>query len=156
MTVPPHVAASDCETVRPGCIGQPANTLSSLAFIVAAAPITRAAQRRRRPAWRAVAAAAALEGLGSVAYHGPGGRAAKTLHDAGLVALVAAVATALAAEGRPVTPLPRATVLAVAALTLHTLSRTGGPLCSCHSALQGHALFHVLAAAALVAAAEGR
>ncbi len=46
--------------------------------------------------------------------------------------------------------------LAAAAVALHSLSRTGGPLCSCHSALQGHAAFHVLAAAALATAAEQR
>ena len=49
--VSPHVAASDCEEIRPGLIGQPANTLSSLAFVVAAVPIARAARRRGRPAW---------------------------------------------------------------------------------------------------------
>ena len=52
---------------------------------------------------------------------------------------------------RPVTA-----TLAIAAVTLHTLSRTGGPLCSCRSPLQGHAVFHLLAAATLVAAAERR
>ncbi|MEQ1788024.1 MAG: hypothetical protein ABL966_13300 [Acidimicrobiales bacterium] len=153
---PVHVAASDCEAIRPGLIGQPANTLSSLAFVAAALPIARAARRRGRPAWHAVAVAAAVEGVGSVAYHGPGGRQAKRLHDAGLVALVAAVAVALASEGTPVPRRPRTAALATASVALHSLSRTGGPLCSCRSPLQGHAVFHVLAAAALTAAAEQR
>lgn len=150
-----HVAASDCERIRTGRIGQPANTLSSLAFLVAAVPIARAARRRREKAWLAVAAAAAVEGIGSVAYHGPGGRGAKHLHDAGLVALVATISLAVAREGTPV-PRPWTAALATSAVTLHALSRTGGPLCSCDSRLQGHAVFHVLAAAALTAAAEQR
>lgn len=144
MTERPHAAASDCERIRPGWIGQPANTVSSLAFVAAAVPIARHGR-----AWRWVGAATALEGLGSVAYHGPGGRGSKALHDVGIVAMV--VATALAAGTGPRRPSvrPRTVVLATTALALHTLSRTGGPLCSCNSRLQGHALFHVVAAAAL-------
>jgi hypothetical protein len=149
-------AESDCEEIRPGLIGQPANTVSSLALVAAALPIARAARRRGQPAWTAVAAAAAVEGLGSVAYHGPGGRSAKALHDVGLVALAATVGVAIGREGRPTARRPLTAVLTAAAITLHALSRTGGPLCSCRSPLQGHAVFHVLAAAALTAAAEGR
>lgn len=146
-----HVAVSDCERIRPGPIGQPANTVSSLAFVVAAVPIAARARDRRSGAWAAVAASAAFEGIGSVAYHGPGGRVAKVIHDVGLVALIASLATARLSE-RPVQVRPGAAALGVAAGVLHTLSRTGGPLCSCNSRLQGHAVFHVLAAAALVAA----
>ena len=150
------VAASDCESIRPGLISQPANTVSSLAFVAAAIPIARAARRRNQPAWTGVAVAAAIEGLGSVAYHGPGGRAAKVLHDGGLVALAVAVGRRGRARGSPRGRSPLTAVLTVSAVVLHTLSRTGGPLCSCHSRLQGHAVFHALAAAALVAAAEQR
>lgn len=151
-----HVADGDCEAIRPGLIGQPANTVSSLAFVAAAVPIARAARRRRQPAWTAVALAAAIEGAGSVAYHGPGGRRAKALHDGGLVGLAAALGVALGREGRPVPVRPVATTLTVAAVALHALSRTGGPLCACRSPWQGHAAFHGLAALALVAAAEAR
>jgi len=150
------VAASDCERVRPGRVGQPANTISSLAFEAAAVPIGRAARRHRSPAWLAVAVATAMEGVGSVAYHGPGGSRSKRLHDVGIVAIVATMAVAVASEGAPVQRRPRTAALATAAVALHTLSRTGGPLCSCHSPLQGHAGFHVLAAMALAAAAERR
>jgi hypothetical protein len=145
-------AESDCEEIRPGLIGQPSNTLSSLALVAAAVPIWRAARRRSQPAWRAVAVATALEGLGSVAYLGPGGRQAKRLPDHAIVALAATIAGAVAREGRPLRR-PRTAALAGAAVALHTLSRTGGPLCSCRSPLQGHAVFHLLAAAALVSAA---
>lgn len=149
-----HVAFADCERIRPGWIGQPANAASSLAFVAVALPIARSARTHRRPAWLAVAAAAAIEGLGSVGYHGPGGRWSKAVHDAGIVALVGTVATAVAADAapRPVVP-ARAAVLGAAAVVVHALSRTGGPWCRCESRLQGHAVFHVLAAAALAAAA---
>ena len=156
MTSPGHhVAVSDCERIRPGPIGQPANTVSSLAFVIAAVPIARRARDRRSLAWAAVAASAAFEGIGSVAYHGPGGRLAKGVHDIGLVALIASTTTARLSE-RPIEVRPRAAALAVAAAALHALSRTGGPLCSCDSRLQGHAVFHVLAALALVAASPPR
>ena len=146
-----HAAVSDCEAIRPGWIGQPANTASSLAFLAAAVPIARSARRPGAGACRAVAVAAALEGIGSVGYHGPGGRTAKLVHDAGLVALVASLAAALGRDPDAVVP-TRALGLGAAAAVLHALSRTGGPLCSCHSRLQGHAVFHLLAAAALASA----
>lgn len=146
-----HAARGDCEAIRPGWIGQPANTVSSLAFVAAAVPLARAGRRPGAEAWRAVAAAAALEGIGSVGYHGPGGRVGKAVHDAGLVALVASLAAALGRDPEVTVP-GRALGLGAAAAVLHALSRTGGPLCSCHSRLQGHAVFHVLAAAALASA----
>ena len=47
-----------------------------------------------------------------------------------------------------------AAVLGIVAVGLHQLSQTGRPLCACRSPLQGHAVFHVLAAAAIVSAAD--
>ncbi len=159
MSAPHHVAFADCERIRPGWVGQPANTVSSLAFVAAAVPIARSARARRRPAWAAVAVAAAVEGLGSVGYHGPGGRAAKVVHDAGIVALIGTMTAALvadaAASGAPEVR-PRAAVLGAAAVVVHALSRTGGPWCRCDSRLQGHAVFHLLAAAALASATPAR
>ena len=149
-----HVAWGDCERIRPGLVGQPANTLSSLAFVLAAVPLARRARRPGGAAWRAVAAASAVEGVGSVASHGPGGRLSKALHDAGLVALVAALAEVARRDPAALRPRLLPSALGATALVVHTLSRTGGPLCSCNSRLQGHALFHVVAAAALVATAQ--
>ena len=148
---------SDCEEIRPGLHRPAGQHVSSLAFVAAAVPIARAARRRRQPAWTAVAVAAAVEGLGSVAYHGPGGRSAEALHDGGLVALAATARRGGRRARAARCPPPgdrRARRRRPSAL--HTLSRTGGPLCSCRSPLQGHAVFHVLAAAALAAAAEPR
>lgn len=151
MTVP-HVATSDCERIRPGLIGQPANTVSSLAFIAAAVPILRRSRMPGREAWAAVAAASAFEGLGSVAYHGPGGRLSKSIHDVGLVVLMAAFARVAVREPDALRPRAVPSALGAAAVCLHALSRTGRPLCSCNSRVQGHAVFHLMAAAALVAA----
>jgi hypothetical protein len=147
-----HAAVGDCERIRPGLVGQPANTVSSFAFLAAAVPIARHGRRAGSRPWAAVAGAAALEGIGSVGYHGPGGRGAKLVHDAGLVALTVTMATAVGTDPRPAHIRPRTVVLTAAAVALHALSRTGGPLCSCNSRLQGHAVFHVLAAAALASA----
>jgi hypothetical protein len=151
-----HAALSDCEEVRPGFLGQPANALSSLAFVAAAVPIWKVSRRPGRRAWALVAAASAFEGLGSVLYHGPGTRSGKVVHDVGLVALVAATVAVVAEDPAAARPTPVATGLTVAAVAVHTLSRTGGPLCSCRSPIQGHALFHLLAATAAVAAAHRR
>ena len=156
MSSPRHVAESDCERIRPGLIGQPANTISSLAFIAAAVPIWRLARVPRSAAWKLVAAALVFEGVGSVAYHGPGGRWSKAVHDIGIVGLIAAFAAVLRDEPRTAAPTPVAATLGASAAALHVLSRTGGPLCSCNSRLQGHAVFHVLAAAATVATANRR
>lgn len=146
-----HVAASDCERIRPGLIGQPMNTLSSLSFVAAALPVAR-----RGGPWKWVAAALAFEGVGSVAYHGPGGRVAKFVHDAGLLALVVAYLRVARDDPGSLRPRRAAVALGAGAAALHALSRTGGPWCSCNSRLQGHAIFHALAAAAVTAQATPR
>jgi hypothetical protein len=150
MTARRHVAEGDCERIRPGLIGQPANTVSSLAFMAAAVPIWRGATGRRT-AWRWVAAALAFESVGSVAYHGPGGRTSKFVHDVGLLLLLLAFGRVARDDAESLRPRPVALVLGTCAIALHALSRTGGPLCSCNSRLQGHAVFHVVAAAAIAA-----
>lgn len=144
-----HVARGDCERVRPGPIGQPANTLSSLAFVAAGVRMWRVSGRRSP--WRPAALATVAAGLGSAAYHGPGGRFGKAVHDLGLVATGALASWASSRRG--VGPAP-VCLLALAAV-VHATSRTGGPLCRPDSWAQGHAAWHLLAAAALAQAAGG-
>ena len=134
------LGGSDCEALRDGVLGQPANTVSSLAYLAAAAYVLR----KGGPPGPAVALA--LVGVGSVLYHGPMPPGAELVHDTALVA-VAAAALAVAWWRRS---FPRPPVRAVVALALgaaaNVLSRTGAPLCRPDSLLQGHALWHVLTA----------
>ena len=123
---PTHVAVSDCERIRPGFIAQPVNTASSLAYCAAGAWILLSGPRTRRRASLGIAALAA--GIGSVAYHGPGGRGGKWVHDITASALGSAVTSAMLSRnmswGR------RVATLAVmgAAAGVHASSRTDGPL----------------------------
>ena len=203
----PHAAAGDCELIRGGLIGQPSNTISSLAYCVAGVWIVRRAHRdtdarvdpdqQERVAqigWAAMAA-----GLGSAAYHGPGRRLGRVAHDGSLAALLAALTVAqwrlegksarmvlwgstaagavptaapvaLGLNGaagvtaevfriRPSTCRARrerwaaAGVLAVA-VPIHLSSRTDRRMCAPRSRWQGHALWHVLTAAAVALRAD--
>lgn len=102
------VAASDCEHCRDGFVTQPANTVSSLAYVVAGADLLRRPDPDRPFAWAVIAV-----GLGSVAYHGPGGTWGKWTHDASLIAMLGlmALSDATVVDGRP---MPDASVAAVA------------------------------------------
>lgn len=143
-----HVAHGDCERVRPGPLGQPVNTVTSAAYLAAAGWVWHRRARRRVP-W---AGALALAGLGSVAYHGPGTRAGKALHDGALVVLVLVAASG----GRsPSRRLPVAAGLGAVAATVHGVTRTGGSACRPDSLLQGHAAWHLLSATALALWADG-
>jgi hypothetical protein len=151
----PHVAVEDGERIRAGRIGQPANTASSLAFVVAAVPMARRALRRARPwPWLAVAGATALVGLGSVGFHGPGDRAGKAWHDVGVGAVAVTLPLALAVD-RPRRFPWLAVSLGATAVVLHTQTRTGRRLAGSDAAVPGHAVFHVVAAAALAAVVPG-
>jgi len=200
-------ALADCERVRDGLWAQPANALSSLAYVVAGVGLIRSGWSGPDGArgWlRAFGLATAANGLGGVAYHGLGGPGSRWVHDAallttlglmiardgerparsagwhrgapglataaGLLALsprisgvaqlgtaaALVIAEALWAAGvRPRRTGGRArhlgipALIVVPAVAVYALSRTGAPLCRPDSLLQGHALWHVLTAAAL-------
>jgi hypothetical protein len=143
-----HAATGDCEEVRPGPIGQPVNTLSSVAYLVAAAWVWRRGGPRRT-LW---AAALTAVGLGSIGYHGPGTRAGKALHDGALVALVPVVASGLRPRN---THLPAAAALGTTAAVLHVSTRTGCRACHPGSVWQGHGAWHVLSALSIAVLATG-
>ncbi|WP_370326484.1 hypothetical protein [Euzebya sp.] len=146
-----HVACGDCERIRPGSFAQPANTVSSLALAAVAPAIWRGARRAGDRPWQVVAATTFAAGVGSVAYHGPGGRVGKAVHDGAVAAL--AVSLAAAVGHRP--PAHRwPAAVGVLAGALHATSRTGGSLCRPDSWLQGHAAWHVAAAVAVAGAAR--
>jgi hypothetical protein len=143
-----HAALGDCERVRPGLVGQPVNTVTSAAYLVAGGWVWRR-RARRRTLW---AGALALAGIGSIAYHGPGTRAGKALHDGALVVLALVAASGGRSANRR---LPVASGLGAVAATIHGASRTGGPGCRPDSIWQGHGAWHLLSATALALWAEG-
>jgi hypothetical protein len=136
------LGGSDCEALRDTVLGQPANSLSSLAYVVAAAVVLR------RAGPRGPALALAAVGVGSFLYHGPMPPAADAVHNGAIVALV--VLTAAAVWRRRALPRPPALALAAlaAAGLLNLLGRTGAPLCHPDSLAQPHAAWHVLTATA--------
>jgi len=134
------LGGSDCEALGDGVLGQPVNTLSSLAYVAAGAYVLR----RGGPPGPALALA--LVGVGSVLYHGPMPPGAELVHDAALVAVpVAALAVVWRRRSFPRPPAVAVVALALGAV-VNVLSRTGAPLCRPDSPLQGHALWHVLTA----------
>ena len=147
----PHVACDDCERIRPGLIAQPVNTASSVALCIAGAALLH--RRAHRPG-RALGLLAIAAGLGSVAYHGPGGRTSRIAHDASAVALAAGVVATLVVNPPRAARRVTSAGLFAAGAAVHRASRTGRLLCRPDSVLQGHALWHVLTAAAVVAVAE--
>jgi hypothetical protein len=182
-----HPAAGDCECLHDGPIAQPVNAASCLAYVAAGAWLWRRVRRQHGsvPAWAAVYSAMVVaNGVGGVAFHGPGDRASHWLHDTALVGTLAAMAvekaglalglTGVAAVGLAVRPdatnaaslvggalvvgsevrrkhkpTGRSGVLLLSAAAVNVLTRTGGPWCRPASRLQGHALWHVLTAAAM-------
>jgi hypothetical protein len=84
-----HPGGGDCEALRPGLIAQPVNAATSLAYLAAGVDLlVRAVRARDHAAESAVADVFAVllvaNGLGGVAFHGPGNRSAKWLHDVAL------------------------------------------------------------------------
>jgi len=86
--------ASDCELLRPGWLAQPANTISSFAFVIAGVVV--AVMVSRSGAWRArslvYAGCLVAIGLGSVAYHGPQPPGAELVHDLSIDYVLALIA----------------------------------------------------------------
>lgn len=84
-----NLAASDCEAIHDGFLGQPVNALSSGAYLVAGAALvadavgTSGASRDRLVTY---GLAVAANGVGGVGYHGPGDRLSRWVHDSALLA----------------------------------------------------------------------
>jgi hypothetical protein len=79
-------AAADCEAIGAGFLGQPVNTLTTLAFIVAGGLVM---VRRRELSWVGVALIAT--GIGSFLFHGPMPRGSEWAHDVTLAWLLALI-----------------------------------------------------------------
>jgi hypothetical protein len=137
---------ADCELLHAGLLDEPANAVSSLAYVAAGLWVARHHRGR--------GAALIATGAGSFAYHGFGGTVAHVLHDGSIAVVAVLVALALphavaAWRGRPVVhgAVPLGAV--ALAVPLQLFGRTGGALCRPESLLQAHAGWHVLTAVAL-------
>jgi hypothetical protein len=149
-----YAASGDCEQVRSGLLGQPANTVSAVGYLVAGGWLLVWVCRRqaapRRYWW--FAAAVAANGVGSGLYHGPGWPGSGWCHDVAAVAVPVFVAadglggirgwddrmvtrvglagTAVAAVGvlaRPVTNVAMAAAVAAAVAAEAVLARRSDP-----------------------------
>jgi ceramidase len=88
------VGNSDCEYIGQGLLGQPVNTLSSLAYVAVGALLLRRALTAReseRPALAVYAVVVAAVGFGSVVFHGPMPSWARFAHDLSIAAVLAFV-----------------------------------------------------------------
>jgi hypothetical protein len=95
----PPLGASDCERHRAGPVAQPANTLSAATLLMSGWSIARRKRHHRHA--RLVGAVVAAAGLGSVAYHGPGGRTAGWAHDVTIAGMLGVICLENLLEVRP-------------------------------------------------------
>jgi hypothetical protein len=89
VTGRPVAATADCEAIHDGWLAQPANALSSIAYLTAGAALAvRARELPAAPSARLTtfAEAVALNAIGALGFHGTGGRAGRWVHDAALLA----------------------------------------------------------------------
>ncbi|MCE7883856.1 MAG: hypothetical protein DYH08_08360 [Actinobacteria bacterium ATB1] len=145
-------------------IAQPVNTATSLAYVVVGARLAAGRVNAGTRGRRLAGAALVMVGLGSAAYHGPGTRWGKVLHDVSLATMVAVVVLenarlvrVLRREGRTTSEVfvelgrthARPAALLGAGLVFYVPTRTGKALCRPRSPLQGHGVWHLLTALGL-------
>jgi hypothetical protein len=138
-------ALRDCEAIGDSFLGQPINSITTLAFLIAAGIVWHTGRR-----W--VALALAGTGVGSFLFHGPMPSYAQMSHDITLWLLVAVVVASIVIEFRStgqwrhlVGPLALLAIVAI----VGRLGATGNPLCDPGSLLQPHGLWHIGSAAAV-------
>lgn len=156
---PPTLGDSDCEAMHAGFFTQPVNTVTSGAFLgVGMWLATRVASLDRPQRFSAAtfAAVVALNGLGSVAYHGPQFAGSETLHDVPVYGLIAAgVGVPAWRWSRRREPLPgwstgRGLALLAGAVTggaAYLGGRTASRVCDPDSWFQFHGVWHLATAA---------
>jgi hypothetical protein len=152
------LAASDCERLRSGFLAQPANALSSLAYVAVGVWLLWESREPGRARFAPVASGIGLigAGVGSFAYHGPQPAWSHLVHDsavAGLVVVVSGQSIWLlvrrATRPAAVRGWKRAAPWIVPAVASYLLGRSGSPLCRPDGTWQFHAAWHVLSAAGL-------
>jgi len=149
----------DCEELSGGLLNQPANTISSLGFVAVGVWLwtrLRFLEGGERLWAGLFGLMVLLNGLGSVAYHGPQFDGAKWLHDAPVVGvLLIGVGVPLWRLSQSRASVPgwsRSILLAVVALGVvaagsYFFGRTASSLCVPDSLAQPHGLWHLSTAA---------
>jgi hypothetical protein len=136
---------ADCERLHGGLLDEPANAVSSLAYVAVGAWVWRHN--------RVQGGALIATGAGSVAYHGFGGPLAHVLHDGSIAFVAVLVVLAMPRFVANVRTRPARAALPVAllatAVPFQALGRTGGPWCAPERLFQAHGAWHVLTALAL-------
>ena len=82
---------ADCERLVDGWLAQPTNALSSLAFVIVGLLVPVLSRYRSEPHQLiagSISVAMVLVGIGSVAFHGPGGPASNWIHDGSITVLL--------------------------------------------------------------------
>jgi hypothetical protein len=100
-------AAADCETIGAGFLGQPVNTLTTLAFVLAGVVLIGL-----RPDRRWVGIGLAATGVGSFLFHGPMPPGGEWAHDVTLAWLIAIV-SGIGSRWERLTHFPTLLVMAV-------------------------------------------
>jgi hypothetical protein len=156
------LAGSDCEQLRSGWLVQPANALSSVAYVGVGAWLLLRCARAGFDRRLLVAGGAAMVGvgLGSFGYHGPQPVGAGLVHNGSvwwLVFVLMARNIQLLAHARRVAwaAWRSAAAWMVPALAAYLAGRTGSPLCDPATMWQLHAVWHVLSAVGLGVAVSG-
>jgi hypothetical protein len=85
------VSTSDCEHIGEGLLGQPVNTLSSLAYVAVGAVLLRRALVLRSSALVVYATTIVAIGVGSVVFHGPMPSWGRFAHDLSIASVLSFV-----------------------------------------------------------------
>jgi hypothetical protein len=117
------VGIGDCEAIRDGFLRQPANAISSLAFLFAAAWIAWRASKVRseRAELLVLAAIVGANGIGSFGFHGPFGDSFRWFHDLSALSVPLFVAVHDAGLVRGTAIRRRLTGVAVGVVTIGAL-----------------------------------
>ena len=161
LNQPPSLGDSDCEALHAGFFSQPVNAVTSLSYLgvgIWAATRVPSLQREERSAASVFAAIVALNGVGSVAYHGPQFPGAQTLHDLpayGVAVMSAAVPLWRKLRGRKAFPgwtgakgIGLLAANSVAAGS-YIEGRSASRMCDPDSWVQFHGLWHLSTAAVM-------
>jgi hypothetical protein len=152
------LAEADCERLHSGWLAQPANAVSTLAFVMIGSWLLLGSRRAGAGRGALIAGGVAMigAGVGSLAYHGPQPGWADLLHGGSVVAMALLIAgrtiglLVAAATRRVIISAWKSAIPWVAlALAAYVAGRSGSPLCHPATIWQPHAAWHLLSAVAI-------